>query len=525
MTHRMQKTAAIAVLLLSASALSTNALADDTNAELLKQMKAMQKQIQALQSQLDKMKTVQAATEAKAQQAQETSAKAAAALEPSAGGRQASSGTGKGDLFDNGKVKVTLGGFAEASGIYRRRSETADINSSFNTGIPYPYQAGYHMGEFRASTRNSRFSVLAEGNVNDSTKLASFMEIDFIGAANTANSNESNSYNPRLRQFYGTVDWNNSGWHMLAGQAWSLLTMGTQGITPRKENIPLTIDAQYVPGFTWTRNTQFRVVKDLDKGIWAGLSVESPQALVNAGPNVPTTCTNSSCFLTAGGSGFTSATLYSTDIAPDLIAKLAFEPGYGHYEIYGLERTFYDRSNGSNNTTYGGGVGAGAIMPIIEKHLDFQLSGLYGNGVGRYGSVQLPDVTVKPDGSLATITGLELLAGLIGHPDEDWDVYGYAGEERVSKQAYGTANGYGNLNYDNSQCKLPTGTAAHCVANTSSVWQLTAGAWWKFYHGSYGTMKAGLQDSYTERNIFGGTGGGPSTNDNITMVSFRYYPF
>ena len=36
------------------------------------------------------------------------------------------------------------------------------------------------------------------------------------------------------------------------------------GIVPRQENVPLTIDAQYVVGFNWERQAQLRVVKDFD---------------------------------------------------------------------------------------------------------------------------------------------------------------------------------------------------------------------------------------------------------------------
>jgi hypothetical protein len=41
--------------------------------------------------------------------------------------------------------------------------------------------------------------------------------------------------------------------------AWSLATQNKVGMARRQENIPLTIDAQYVLGFNWSRNAQFRV--------------------------------------------------------------------------------------------------------------------------------------------------------------------------------------------------------------------------------------------------------------------------
>lgn len=429
-------------------------------------------------------------------------------------------------------MKITAGGFIEAAAIGRTRTETADIASSWS-GIPMPNSSSYHMSEFRGTARQSRLSLLAQGKVDPDTDIAAYFETDFLGAAPTANSNESNSYNLRIRNIYATIDRSDLGLHVLGGQNWSLLTMNKKGIMPRQENVPMTIDAQYVPGFTWTRNPQVRVVEDFyDQKIWAGLSLESPQAIVSTG-NTPNTPSAGGSFFpvitTTGGSGFNTSA-YSTDLAPDIIAKLAFDPGYGHYEVYGLARFFRDRNHYKNSTIMGGGAGAGAIIPIIEKKLDFQISGLAGTGVGRYGSAQLPDITEKQDGGLATVNSWDLLAGLVAHPDEQWDVYTYAGTERALKRAFGTSSatafGYGNPFYNNSTCLTEgNSSTSTCAANTSGVNQITAGAWWKFYKGSYGTMQVGLQDSYTTRNIFSGIGGSPNTDDNITMLSFRYYPF
>jgi hypothetical protein len=50
----------------------------------------------------------------------------------------------------------------------------------------------------------------------------------------------------------------------------------TKGIVPRQEDIPLTIDAQYVPGFVWQRTPQIRLVKDFDYNISAAISAENP---------------------------------------------------------------------------------------------------------------------------------------------------------------------------------------------------------------------------------------------------------
>src|SRR5689334_8161734 len=90
---------------------------------------------------------------------------------------------------DDVPATVTLGGFLAAEGVYRERSESADIGSSFS-GIPFPNSANAHYSESRFTARQSRLSVLAQGNVNPDTHLAFYGEFDFLGAAQTANSHE-----------------------------------------------------------------------------------------------------------------------------------------------------------------------------------------------------------------------------------------------------------------------------------------------------------------------------------------------
>lgn len=481
----------------------------DTDAATAQQIQAMQAQIQALQAQLQSMQTQVAATNQAVQQQ-------ASAASSSTGGLQ------------NKNIKLTVGGFIEAAGIERSRGEAADLASSWS-GIPLNNSTNGSMSEFRESSRQSRLSLLAQGSPDANTDLAAYFEGDFLGAAPTANSAESNSYTPRLRQAYATYDRSDLGFHFLGGQAWSLITMDKQGIIPRQENVPQTIDAGYVPGFTWTRNTQMRFVEDFDNHkIWAGISFESPQA--NIASSVGTPASGAPIVTAGGGSGYASTVNYSLDAAPDVIAKVAFDPGWGHYEVYGVGRVFRDQPSlgGGTDTIYGGGIGAGAILPIIDKKLEFQVSGLAGRGVGRYGSVQLPDVTTTANGTLAAVTTVEVLAGLTAHPNEHWDLYLYSGFEETQKTYSDSGSnhfGYGNPQYDNSQCSVEGASSTHCVGNTRAVGQITGGAWWKFYKGSYGMMEAGLQDSYSKRYVFDGIGGGPTANENITMVSFRYYPF
>ena len=425
--------------------------------------------------------------------------------------------------FMNTGIELTLGGFLEGAAIDRSRNLTADIGSPWNT-IPFPNSPNYHLSEFRFTGRQTRLSLLAQGRVDPDTALAGYVESDFLGAPTDANGVESNSYSPRLRHAYATLDRSDLGLHILGGQDWTFLTLFNHGLTPRQERVPLTIDNQLVPGFTWVRQPQFRVVQDLDRMTSIGFSLESPQASVFSGPNAPLVPTT---FSNTGGLHLNTTTTYSTDIAPDIIAKAAYDPdGWGHYEAYGIGRLFRSRAASKNDTVWGGGGGLAAVYPVIPKQLEVQGQFLAGYGLGRYGPGLLPDVTLKASGVLAPIPEIQAMVGLVGHPTDTLDLYLYAGIEEAGRTAFtlaGKAFGYGNALYNNSGC-LVEGSAL-CAANTSRLWQVTGGPWYRLYKGDYGTLQLGAQLSYTRRNIFSGIGGSPSTDDLIVFTSLRYAPF
>jgi hypothetical protein len=520
---------------------------------------AIQKQINALQQELRRMRAEMAqrdaalhAAQREAAAAHAEAARAAAAppapqvvlppvaqLAPAAPPAPPSTP----GVFHTGGLIITLGGFIEAAGIFRSSNETADIASSWS-GIPLANTPQAHETEFRGTARQSRISLLVEGDPDDVTHIAGYGEVDFQGAAPTANSNESNSYTPRLRQLYLTYERSDWGFHVLAGQAWSLITLNQHGIIPRTEDPPLVIDAQYVPGFTWARQPQLRVVKDLlDHQLWLGVSLENPQSVFNTtGYSTASNFPSGSNGIVLpdggfanvnnpGGSGFAPTVNYSDEVAPDIIVKAAWDPGFGHYEAYGIARFLHDRvdmvGSGHGDTTPAGGAGAAAILTLIPGVLSLQGSFLAGYGIGRYGAGQLPDSTIKPDGSPAPIPEIQALLGLVGHPTQTVDLYGYVGTEQEDQKSFtvgGKGFGYGSKLFVNSGCSVELSPLA-CVGNTSGVTQGTVGGWWHFLHGNYGTMEMGVQYSYTRRTIFEGVGGAPKADDNMVLVSSRYYPF
>ncbi len=454
-----------------------------------------------------------------------------------------------------GPVKINIGGFIEGAGIFRSRNETADVASSF-TSIPFANNNNFYTSEFRESARQSRLQFLMTGPEDGSNKVEAFYAMDFLSAGVTSNSNQSNSYTMRVREVYG--DWLNKdyGFYALAGQTWSMATLYKQGLTPRKEDVPMTIDAQYVVGFNWERQAQFRFVKTFGNFAALGISLEEPQDLIkgtapsgvdatntggsglnNGGTSsstgaTTTTCTTASppvCTSTTTVTG-TNLVNYSTDVAPDVIVKAAFDPGFGHYEIYSLTRFFHDRaeaipgtkSSEDNNTVPAESIGGGAFVPVIPKFLDVQVSGLVGHGNGRYGTSTLADSVYQPsNGAPAPLKGRQALAGIIGHPTPRLDIYAYAGYEHD-----GTTYGYGIG--DNSGCNVnfaasPKGA---CNGTVSTVREATAGFWWKFYKGPIGYLTVGAQGELVKISTFTDAAGyRGKSDDSIGMVSFRYYPF
>jgi hypothetical protein len=445
--------------------------------------------------------------------------------------------------FRVGGLTVTLGGFAAAEGIYRSRNEASSVATSFG-GIPLANSPNNHMSEYRETAQQSRFSLLTEGQIDSAQKLTGLMETDFLSAGTSSNSTESNSYTLRLRQFWGNYDNTDWGLHVLGGQAWSLATMYRNGLVPRQESVPLTIDAQYVVGFNWARQAQLRVVKDFaDRKLWAGLSVEAPQTTFGsaAGPNcltggAATTATGGGTleYTQCGGSNVNSIQAYSDNYAPDLIAKIAADPGWGHYELYGLLRfldgrvSFASTGSGKGYQTTGEGIGGGMILPVIPKMLDFQVSGLIGQGIGRYGSSQIADATFSPTGKIEPLSGYSVMGGFVGHPIPEVDLYAYGRAEGVSNKSYAGTAGYGNPNVNLAGCAVELGS---CSAVTSSIVEGTVGGWWRVLKTTYGTAQLGAQYEYVSRNTFSGVGAtpgsrvSPSANENMFLFSVRYLPF
>jgi hypothetical protein len=422
---------------------------------------------------------------------------------------------------------LTPGGFLESAMFYRTANQNADVGSVFGN-IPFQGTANSSLSEFRGTARQSRLSLLAEGYLDD-TKVTGYYEMDFLADAPTGNELESNSFSPRIRQLFTDLDFDN-GISLLGGQAWSLLTTSRDGITPRKEFVPRTIDSQYNVGYNWARQWQARITDKITDGLWIAIAAENPETSLNVvNPPANVLGFNTSPNAQSPGSQFTlsntpGANGISTDFLPDLTGKIVWEPGYGHYEFKALGRFFRDRFNNNNDYATGEAIGAAAIVPVLEG-LDFTLQTLDGWGIGRYASGQGADVTLRPNGEIVPIPTLDVFGGFEAHPNEDWDLYTYAGLEYYGQKAFQSAGkgvGYGTPGANNSGCELQITTT--CQAQNRLLWQVQPGFWYRFYRGQAGTLAVGMSYSFVHRDTWAGLEGiSPQGHVHIVMTSLRYY--
>jgi len=483
-------------------------------------------------------------------------------------------------------VTITPGGFAAAEFVRRSRALGADINTPFNS-LTMPGASQSNISEFFGSGRQSRISGLVEGRLN-SAKLSAYVETDFLSAGVTSNNNESNSYTLRQRQAWGQAA-TDSGWSVTGVKMWSLLTETKHGVDNRTEAVPMTIDPQYTVGFSWARQYGLRLAKNFDNKVWFAVSMENAQATVtshNNGTNflvgsagaggglyngAVTNCTTAlNSTDTSATTTCTLAASYAFNPAPDIIAKLVFEPGFGHYEVFGVYDRFRDRifpcgevASGSttpcggattaganalgafNSSKNGGGIGANARWSFANKHLDFGLHGFGGSGVGRYGTGGLPDTSIHANGTFDLVRSLQGLTTLEWHGPK-LDIYLNAGAEYAARAAdfdpiSGKYVGYGAPFFSNTGCYSETspslsggffpGSLSSCTADTRALIEGTAGFWYRFYTGPKGRLQFGAQYSYVTRQTWSGVGpsgsGAPGVTpeglDGMVFTSFRYY--
>ncbi len=440
-------------------------------------------------------------------------------------------------------ITITPGGFMAAETVYRQKATGADIPTALSS-IPFNGTSSAALSEFYGSGRQSRISMLAEGKTASAT-YRGYVEADFLGVGTSSNNNQSNSYVLRQRVVWADATLN-SGLSFQGGQMWSLAAERAKGLSNFSSDVktPLTIDPNYVPGFVWTRQYGFRVVETL-KHVAFGISLENPQTL-QGGTNCPANyCLWGTTSAQSSSYNAVNAT-YSYNMGPDVIAKVAVDPGWGHYEFFAIGRFPHYELYPSGSTTgmstqsrSSGGFGGSLRAPIFGKYGDFGISGIYGDGVGRYGDTTLADVTFDSTGTMYALTNASALSSIELHPTKRLTLYSNFGEDfvgRLNTNAAGTT-GYAPINatlasVNNSGCNvnvLPTAgttsaSAGSCSGANKFVQEFVGGFWYDFYKGPAGRIRYGFQYGNLTRAIWGSVNTPQAdATENQFYTSFRYY--
>ena len=262
-----------------------------------------------------------------------------------------------------------------------------------------------------------------------------------------------------------------------------------------KKYCPMTIDSQYQVGFTWARQYGFRVVKDFGGKFALGLpwrdrrqpsagavSLSLQQRLWEP-LRLPRPGMLSSLLRARAVVCITSSTPPDTPSTKHLTSsvKAVADPGYGHYELFGIISTFRNRvypcgvvGTNANDTAppatptqislldqwflyaefhwrvqrYAERAVASertCACRCLIRRLEFAVQGAAGDGIGRYGSAQLADITLRPDGTQALIRTAHGLGELVLHPTPKLDIYADFGAEYAWRAAYqGLRQHYGH---------------------------------------------------------------------------------
>jgi hypothetical protein len=466
-------------------------------------------------------------------------------------------------------VTITPVAFFAFENVWRERSVNSDINTPFNT-IPLPSANQGHVSELNFSGRQSRLGGLFTGDAGK-FKLSGYFEGDFLGTGTTSNGNQSNSYVLRQRQFWGQAAMN-SGFTVTGGQMWSLVTETGLSTNNRSEKLPNSIDAQYTVGFSWARQAAFRMQQrfgDVKTGMFTlAMSLENAQITNFTATSATTGAVPTNFFFAGAGQngGLYNAFngTYANNVAPDVIVKGTFDLPKAHFELGGIARfmrdyyypitgftTSYTYSpNYTSNTKLAGGV-FGGIRVSPSKYADLAITAMAGDGTGRYGSSQLADATIHPDGSLEPIRNYHGLFSIETHPTPKLDVYAYYGGEYAQRTVYavttpgalaGSLMGYGARNLSDTGCySLPinpgssTGgspsATGSCASPTRYIQEGLIGFTYRMANSpKYGRIQYQVNYQYMQRNLWSGIGGGPAPTpsgprglDNMIFTGMRYY--
>ncbi len=369
-----------------------------------------------------------------------------------------------------GTASITPVGFMDFSSVFRTHAAGGSIGTSF-ASIPYGssvYQN--NLSEVRLSMQNSRIGFRVDADVKGAHVIG-YMEADFLGNNPTNVAVTSNSNTLRSRLYW--VDVARGSWELLGGQTWSLITPSRYGISPLPADLFFAgqlVDVNYNVGLFWGRIPELRLVYHHPSNKVAfAVALDNPDQYAGGsagGPliTLPSALNTSSAY--QGELDYNGNGLNAPNVAPDVIAKLAFDPSKRvHLDIGGVERDFKLYNPGAAATssapaipshTYSATGGGGFLNFEVEPIKGFRLltHNFWSDGGGRYIFGQAPDLIAHADGSISLIHASSTVSGL-EFTHKTTMIYAYYGGllvgRNVAVDSNGKLIGYGYSGAPNTQ--------------------------------------------------------------------------
>jgi hypothetical protein len=429
-----------------------------------------------------------------------------------------------------GDAYITPVGFMDMTSVSRSTNTGSGIGTNFGS-IPYINTQAGSLTETRFSPQNSRIGARIDATVKD-MKVMGYWESDFLGQLGSPPNGglavTSNPYVFRMRLYW--VDVTKGKFEFLAGQSWSLMTPNRTGLSPLPGDIFYSqdMDVNYQLGLVWERVPGFRFVYHPSEKVAFGIALENSEPYVG-GANGGSGATLPSLISTTATTGSTqgsvlggqinngSSVISSAALAPDIIAKLAFDPtSRFHFEIAGVEianKIAYPIGTAPYPTfSKVGGGGSVNLSYKVTKNFTLLTNNFYSSGGGRYIFGQAPDFIIRSNGNLSlvhsasTVTGFEATAGRTLY-------YGYYGGvyigQNLALDTTGKLIGYGAISSDGQNRAIQEITfGTNTTLAKSPKW---------------GALNLLFQYSYLQRNPWLVAAGAPS-NASLSMgfVDFRY---
>jgi hypothetical protein len=425
-----------------------------------------------------------------------------------------------------GDADLLIGGFLDAMVISRSTNTGNGIATNFGA-IPFKTTAGGapnpagNLSETRFSAQNSRLSLQATSKVG-SANLKGYVEVDFLGNTSTNFNVTSNANTLRMRLYW--AQYTEGKFEFTAGQSWSMMTPGRNGISPVPGDIFFSqnVDTNYQNGLTWGRELGFRFIVHPSSTVTAGFGLENPQQYVGSAVVLPAAFPAAEVDQGASAVGSSSSV---PNRYPDIIGKIAFDPKmkktHQHIDAAFLIRG-YRTFMPSSNTKYSATGKAGSINVALElvPNVRFVAMNYFSDGGGRYiSNANIPDFIVNADGSMKTVSSWSGIYGAEATKKKTL-VYGYYSLANADALTAFDANGTTPIGFGvaNSQ------SANHKVEEDTFGLTETL-----FRDPKIGGLQLQFQYSYVKRTVFSspqalptGTLPGNVAKTNMFYVNFRY---